>query len=191
MRLQRHVPDEQVDHRKRNAVGKNTRDDRPLPIALLVVVVDLLAASELRLTPPSLPHNEVQKNPQQNQTQEHDPAVADRRRHRRDIRSVENSLALTRLSSAHFAHLVVDQTLRHRHADGRPEVLSQTLLRGVVEEIIRLANGGHRQQSPDDQSNRHQRMLRHTVSFSLPTARSTACSSGRTRSAPRSRRSRR
>ena len=162
--------------------------DWPLPISLLVVIIHLLAASKLPLNPPPLAHNEVQQHPQQNQTQEHDPAVAHRSRHRCDIPSVEDSLALNSPVKTHLAHLVVDETLRHRHADGRPEVLSQSLLRRVVEEVVRLANGRHRQQAPDDQSNRHKRMLRDRTSSHLPTARSTACSSGRTRSAPRSRR---
>lgn len=188
MRLQHHVPEQQVDHRDRNAIREHARDDWPLPISLLVVIIHLLAASKLPLNPPPLAHNEVQQHPQQNQTQEHDPAVAHRSRHRRDIRSVEDSLALNSPIKTHLAHLVVDETLRHRHADGRPEVLSQSLLRRVVEEVVRLANGRHRQQAPDDQSNRHKRMLRDRTSSRLPTARSTACSSGRTRSTPRSRR---
>lgn len=75
-------------------------------------------------------------------------------------RAASAELRLSSRCLPHLAHLVVDQTLRDDHADGGPEVLAQTLVGGVVEEVVGLADGGQRQQAPDDEADHDERVLR-------------------------------
>lgn len=107
----------------------------------------------------STPYHEVQHNPQSNQSQEDTPTPLYRRWERRNVRSIQHSLRLTDLRLTHLTHLIVDQALRDNHADGCPEVLAQSLVRGVVEEVVGLTNGRQGQQSPNHQTDHHQRVL--------------------------------
>ena len=43
-------------------------------------------------------------------------------------------------SKTYFTHLVVDQTFCDDHANGSPEVLTKSLVIGIVEEVIGFAD---------------------------------------------------
>ena len=160
VRLQRNVPEEQVDHRDGDGVHDNVGDPSPLLIVRRLALVHRAASAELRLTHHTRHYHEVQHDPQPDQAQEDAPAPLDRGGERRDVRTVQHALRLSGQRQTHLAHLVVDQTLRDDHANGGPEVLAQTLVGGVVEEVIGLADGGQRQQAPDDEADHDERVLR-------------------------------
>lgn len=160
VRFQGNIPEEEIDHGQGNGVHDDIRDPLPLLLARDMTGVDHATAAELRITHPTSPNGKVQHSPQPDQSQEDAPAPLHRGREGRDVRSVQHTLTITSHQHSHLAHLIVDQTLRDHQTDGGPEVLSQTLVRGVVEEVVRLADGGKRQQSPDDQTDDHERVLR-------------------------------
>ena len=160
MRLQRNIPEEKVDHRDGDGVHDHVGDPSPLLVVRRLALVHRAASAELRLTRHTRHYHEVQHDPQPDQAQEDAPAPLDRGGDRRDVRTVQHTLRLSSRCLPHLAHLVVDQTLRDDHADGGPEVLAQTLVGGVVEEVVGLADGGQRQQAPDDEADHDERVLR-------------------------------
>ena len=160
MRLQRNIPEEQVDHRDGDRIHDHVGDPSPLLIIRCLTLVHRAASAELRLTRLTRHYHEVQHDPQPDQAQEDAPAPLDRGGERGDVRTVQHALRLSRRRRTHLAHLVVDQTLGDDHADGGPEVLAQTLVGGVVEEVVGLADGRQRQQAPDDEADHDERVLR-------------------------------
>jgi hypothetical protein len=50
----------------------------------------------------------------------------------------------------HFSHFIINQTFCDCHTNGHPEILSQSLMLRIMEEVISLSHCRKRQQSPND-----------------------------------------